>query len=492
MTVGRKWCALFMVFALGCQTSKATVAASAPEATVVIGDDAVLLLDDRIIAESQHVQRIVHPGRKDAVPALEPTHPWEGDRLYVMGTPHYDEATNEFRLWYMARTMVGRKTQDYVLHATSKDGVNWDRPNLGIYDYNGSTDNNILLDHVHSPSVVVETTEEGDCRYRMVAMRYSPRGYHTATSEDGLHWPTFIKAVNGGDNVTMTRDRRTKQYLMFNRQRVSLGGHDRRAIFLSVSDDFISWSDPTPVMVPDDRDDASWVTDPRKERTEFYNMTVLPYESHYLGFLTVCHFKPTAKVTTTNQSSTDGPIHVELVHSHDGRTWHRLESREPILEPGPAQWDQGMILSLSSPIVHDDEVWIYYTGFNVQHGGPRPPKRSVIGRAVWKRDRFVALRAVSEHTGVIETVLLNPGQQHFQINVDASQGRVTAELLDARGNVIPGYECEACIAITGDDLRASLRWEHQSMTPVDQPFRARLYLEKSELFSIRFVTPAAQ
>lgn len=49
---------------------------------------AVLFLDDMLIHDSEHVERVVHQGQKAPAPALEPTKPWEGDRLYTMGTVH--------------------------------------------------------------------------------------------------------------------------------------------------------------------------------------------------------------------------------------------------------------------------------------------------------------------------------------------------------------------------------------------------------------------
>lgn len=489
MNLELKLLALCVMFVVSCHALKVSAAASGGEDAVQLGTEAVLLLDNTTIRDMRNVERVVHQGVKDDEPALEPTYPWEGDRLYTMGTVHYDEREQQFRLWYMARDMIGNRFQDYILYATSKDGMNWERPNLGIHEYQGSTDNNIVLDHVHSPSVVVEKDGDDGYQYRMIATRYHPRGYHVATSEDGVNWSDFQPALAGSDNVTMIQDPQTGEYMAFHRLMVKVGRFERRSVFLSTSSDFKTWSEPQLVIAPDTRDDEAWVTDATKERTEFYNMTAAPYESQYVGFVTVCHFQPTPRVTTANQSSTDGPIYVELTYSHEGRDWHRLESREPILEPGPAQWDQGMILALSNPIVHNDEVWIYYTGFNVEHGGPRPPKRSVIGRASWRLDGFVSLRSQDNETGVIETVLIQPEHERMFINVIANQGNVTVELIDADGEVIPGYSRADCIAVRGDDVRAAVRWRGHDTVPTHQPFRIRFHLEAAQMFSFRFVKP---
>jgi hypothetical protein len=44
---------------------------------------------------------------------------------------------------------------DVVLYATSRDGVSWEKPALGLHAYDGSSANNIVADF-HSPAVVVD------------------------------------------------------------------------------------------------------------------------------------------------------------------------------------------------------------------------------------------------------------------------------------------------------------------------------------------------
>jgi hypothetical protein len=219
-------------------------------------------------------------------------------------------------------------------------------------------------------------------------------------------------------------------------------------------------------------------------------MTAAAYQTLYLGFLTVCRFEPTkGGVRTANQSGTDGPIHVELTFNHDGRRWERLPDRPPILTPGPSAWDQGMILSLSNPIVHKDEIWIYYTGFNTTHGGPRPPKRSAIGLAKWRLDGFVSLQSRNDRMGVIETVLVDPENPYLYVNANAENGSLTAELLDEQRRVIPGYSHEECRAVVTDDVRSAIRWQNHDTVPKDRPFFIRFHLTDGEVFSFSFNSP---
>ena len=125
----------------------------------------------------------------------------------------------------------------------------------------------------------------------------------------------------------------------------------------------------------------------------------------------------------------DGPIAVQLAHSRDGRAWERFEDRSPIIpRGGPGSFDAGCILcSADRPLIRGDEVWHYYTGVNTMHGGPMPPKRIAIGRAVWRLDGFVSLDA-GHFGGVVETVALQQSGERLEVNVDAAAGSLAVEV----------------------------------------------------------------
>ena len=55
-------------------------------------------------------------------------------------------------MYYLAWKMLNESVTEHstgesvVCYAESKDGLHWEKPSLGICEYNGSTDNNIILD----------------------------------------------------------------------------------------------------------------------------------------------------------------------------------------------------------------------------------------------------------------------------------------------------------------------------------------------------------
>lgn len=450
-------------------------------APIVLRDLPLLFADDSGIAAKAGVTRTVHPARTRKEPVLEPEQPWEGQRVYVFGSVHMDEATNRMRLWYMA-------FPDYVLHATSADGVSWSKEPLGLHESKGSTANNIVH-RLHSPSVQFDAGEKDpEKRFKMLGCKTGGigRGYHAAFSPDGLHWTPHPRnpVLKGTDNITLARHPVTGEYLAFHRQGASLRGFMRRTVWLARSRDFQEWSDPELVFAPDEKDDT-WATGP-DQRTEVYNMSVYPHAAGFIGLPTM--FRLTKRIpkseAKSGQSPDDGPIDVQLVSSADGRTWQRSEPRLNLIPRGaPGTFDGGSILGVSSTATHfGDETWVYYTAMTTTHGGPVPPKRMSIGRAEWRRHGFVSLDA--EGQGQVETKPLRLAAPTLVINADAQGGELRAALLEADGRPIPGFTLEDSLSLQSDATRWNARWKSGAAAPTDRPVRVLLKMNHCRLFSL--------
>lgn len=464
---------------------------------IVLRDLPLFFADDSGVASSSGVKRTVHPARTRPQPVLEGSAPQEGSRVYLHGSVHYDEATGLLRMWYAGHPDLpdGKKAKvegfrsgkgNFVLYATSKDGLSWERPMLGFHEFQGSKTNNIIYDF-HSPSVLVDALDPDFARrYKMLG---SLRGaYYSATSPDGLHWSGPKEPiVNSSDNITLTRDPMSGDYLAFLRpKQTTIRGYPRRVVALSRSRDFVKWSKPEMVFAPDELDDAR-ATEPG-QRTEVNNMSVFPHAAGFLGFPTIFHVtaadRPASQLSP-GQSATDGTLDVQLVTSADGRHWQRTEKREPIIARGASgSFDAGSIFSVGSTMVHvRDETWVYYTGLSTSHGAPMPPKRIAIGRAEWRRHGFVSLDA-GEESGRIETKPLRLVAPRLVINADASGGEVRVALHEVDGSDIVGFSLEECTPLHADDLRWTSTWKNGASLPTDRPIRVLVELKNARLFSL--------
>lgn len=468
-------------------------AALAPAETVL------LFVDDAAVASSRGVERKTHPGRKLPQPVLSPERPWEGLRLYLYGTIHYDTENKVFRMWYTSRVGPNQRERapglrvhrsDFVNYATSKDGVRWERPDLGIHEFDNSRNNNIVFD-LHSPSVIVDAAEPDPAyRYKMAGVGGPTRKYWAAYSADGIHWKDYPRnpILNNSDTITVTRDPASGRYLAFHKRPATVRGFPRRVVWLATSPDFQQWSEPELILAPDEIDDR-WAKGP-VQRTEFYNMAGFPYGGQFLGLVAVLRVtainRDVKPVGGERPSPTDGPLEIQLAHSRDGLRWSRAEDRSPLIAPGPpGSFDAGGALGVSNPVVvYNDEMWVYYTAMTTTHGGALPQKRMAIGRASWRLDGFVSLDA-GPGGGLVETHPLPSAGGKLFINAEASSGLAAVEVLDAAGRPVPGYGRADCLPIRGDGVRQPVRWKRKAALPLRPGTRLRVHLTNARLYSLR-------
>ena len=105
-------------------------------------------------------------------------------------------------MWYLA-TAKEDTTGQRICYATSKDGINWEKPNLGLVEYNGNKNNNLVEMKGKNPDPgnaetnalpVLYDPEDPDPNRRfklgMEAGRYG-NNFAVAFSPDGLRWTEY-------------------------------------------------------------------------------------------------------------------------------------------------------------------------------------------------------------------------------------------------------------------------------------------------------------
>ena len=87
----------------------------------------------------------------------------------------------------------GHKLITALAYAQSPDGLEWERPALGITEFKGSCKNNLLRLYAHGSSVIYDELEKDPCRrYKLVTRDdREPRHICSAFSEDGLHFGEY-------------------------------------------------------------------------------------------------------------------------------------------------------------------------------------------------------------------------------------------------------------------------------------------------------------
>lgn len=469
-----------------------------------------LLLDDALIARAEGVRLTVNrAARFPGNPVLGIDQPWEKDALFGFPTIMYDDEERIFKAWYSVFFYdlgVPRRIGGALAYATSQDGIHWVKPQLGLVEHEGTTDNNLLFPVLQSfhcrvlkdPSEVLPKR-----RYKMLfyfrtretiwAGMFTP--INVAYSGDGIHWHTPYRGTNpvipaGTDALGLYWDARRRRYVALLRPEYNVP----RIVCGSESDDFVHWTPRVPILAPDDRD-------PPHSR-EFYGMVVTPYAEYYLGLLDVYHtlhegwtaWQPVTPDMPEGLETTD----IQLVHSRDGQEWRRTADRTPLLPVGSADsWDAGMVHAAQAPLMVGDELWVYYNGYGERHyDAHRPgyrlePERSGLGLATLPRDRFVEVAAAGE--GVAETRFLRVIPEEVTINAQAHGGTIQVEVTTPFGRAIAGLSREQCDPFRGDALDHKITWQGVSRIGAIVPglrggVCLRFYLQHALLFALSLVT----
>jgi len=393
-------------------------------------------------------------GRPEKVPGdlLPPSMPWESVELRPRHTLLFDDDIQRFRMWYTATSEEAGAARHRLCYAESSDGLNWERPELGLVEFDGSSANNIVCDVSDADGtqwqIVKDLSEpHRSRRYKSLGFDYcadpgewdvepGTMGLCVAFSPDGFRWtkPTMVfptTMMTDSDCMLPRRDPISGLWTGFFRPRTH---PKRRFIGLSTSDDFVHWSAPRMLLTPD-REDEEW--------TEFYGVTADVCESVRVGILWVYHNNPQHSPMTT-----------ELVHSRNGIDYHRTAPREEFLARGSeGEPDEGMVRPIALT-ERDDHMLVFFSGTNREHGSdrgmemqkPRVPTGQVerwqfrVARLPW--GHFRGLRA--HGSGLVETKwLTNYGTGGIRAVASLEQdGWVKAELLDQYGNTIPGFQAE--------------------------------------------------
>ena len=476
------------------------------------GDRTILFVDDNAILYRSGTRRVLQqPKRHAANPVIGETKPWEvaiGDC-----TVYRDIRTGLHQCWYQSYSSnhANDPTRRVVVcYATSNDGVVWEKPNLGLFDYNGDNNTNIVLvgnggrSVNYGASVLVDHRDsDTEKRYKMaywdfvnVAGRQVP-GLCVAFSRDGIHWVKHSKAplLQGAygdptqpplsaesqgepptrpaisDVIDLMWDPRRDCFVIYSKTWIDAPDGRRfwkRAIIRTESKDFVDWSMPQLIIVPDDGDLG-----------QIHGASVFYIHGVYLATLQRLDFGGFDRGGTGNMPA-------ELALSRDGIHWNRSFQDEmflPVTGDGET-FDAGCLWTSSTPIHLPEEIRFYYGAYPGWNSDLENDSTG-IGLAILPRDRYAAI----EPTNGIAQVTLKSIQlgnvKRVTVNADATNGEVRVELLTAEGYRVAGYTRDQSVVITGNSLWHPVNWKDKAMTDLAAGrYQLRLHVKNARLFAL--------
>jgi len=423
--------------------------------TCEVGVVKQLFLDDYVVDEISGCRKVLNqPERYGGNPILEPELPWEG-RSLQSPIVVWDEQEGRFHMYYWAH--YDKDDQIFTCYAQSKDGLDWERPVLGLHEGpDGTRDNNIVLRgegrQARMRYVSLNPYAEGP-EQRFVTMYIDNVPGLTefiAYSPDGLHWTTAVKI---GDLRGVTGGPPTANppfFLVEQKWDTSKVDHRYRAIWRTESHDLKTWGGGTwavQLAAEDDRD------------LEFYHATSHflgghTYHGLHLGYIYPYHTEAGGK-KLGDGTRMAGTIDVEVIVSRDTINWQRVAPRTPFFACGPeGSWDAGMVFVAPETVV-GDALRFYYGGWALEHSAD--DNRGAIGLATMRLDGLVHLEA-HEAEGTVTTKPFLVASDTLEVNADARGGSIRVAVLDAAGNAVAGMTAEDCDPVTGDGLRQTVRW----------------------------------
>ena len=454
--------------------------------------DRYLVLDSRIIESKDNVELTVGVVQKDKNnPLFKEDKPWEPrfDNPYC--SVIYDEEENIYKCWYSIfiksepregfpgeglpneeRAWVdwreGHRSYG-VCYATSKDGLHWEKPELGLIDYNGSKENNIVIEYTHGV-IVIKDLHESDPEKRYKALHPEKEESAAWFSADGIHWGEQhnVGAIGWGDtNQSLWWDTDLEKYVVITRQwggekttmdRYGQTGH--RSKSRSESSDFLHWSKPEFVIKGLDL------------RMQIHDIPVVPNAGVYLGMVGLFD------ITVSKQWC-------ELAWSPDSFEWHRIQPGKPLIPNGPVMgdYDWGCIFT-SKPIIREDEIILYYGANDGRFMGWR---NGYLCLAHMRPDGFAGYEQFeggSNKTGSITTVPVSVVAGSLCISADvAPSGFVKVTAFDSNDKELAEGEL-----VTKTVSDAKIEWKDGfSLQKLEgKEIKLKFLLRESKIFSFCF------
>ncbi len=148
-----------------------------------------------------------------------------------------------------------------------------------------------------------------------------------------------------------------------------------------------------------------------------------------------------------------------------------------------------MIVTARAPVVMGDELWFYYGGTDKVHDEPRVS--AAIGLARLRLDGFCSMsHQITGEDNASQGWLITRREPMLKPGViinarTSARGRITAEILDRKNRVVPGFSKADCQPFTGDSVRHALRWTAERFPESSEAkdYKLRFWLKDAELFS---------
>jgi hypothetical protein len=440
-----------------------------------IGSNLQLFVDDWLIAKMEGLSlQLHHPIPEEIVITFDK--PWEGNSsAYV--TVFEDDGI--FRMYYRGSAHDPKtyeaKHPEFTCYAESKDGIHWVKPELGLFEFQGSKKNNIVWQGIGTHNFTPFKDKNPNCppEARYKALGLGEGGLYAFQSPDGIHWklmrdkPVLTKGAFDSQNLAFWDEVR-RCYVAYYRE----FREGYRDIMTATSQDFLNWSEP------------QFLDYGSAPKEHLYTNAIIPYfrvPNIYLGF-------PKRFFPERQKQIPGGLSDGAFMTSRDGIHWHRWP--EAFIRPGPQpqRWVNrnnmtawGILVTKSKLTNAPDELSLYSSESYNQEG-------NCLRRFTLRMDGFVSLHASYPEGELITHPLRFKGKELVLNYSTSAGGKILVEIQDERGEPISGFSLQDCETIYGDEIEGVVRWKGgKDLSSLEGKIvRLRFVMLDADIYSLRF------
>lgn len=474
-----------------------------------------LFIDDKFIENACNITLTVNPPNRNGI-CVPQDKPWEsaavggGSLIEYKGTAHY-------YFWAYELNPDGQGSTGHFCYAVSRDGINWQKPNLGQVEYKGSKNNNML--DCEPGNVFIDPVAPPAERFKMLSIIGSMSdkencGLYINTSPDGVVWkkhpvrlyPFYPDGIN-----QVIYDPQTGKYMAYFRQWFprSVGTYftspikPLRTVGIQILDDpmkpwpydekipkFYLWGEDS-IPTPSAEAQIVMACDPADpENTDLYTGVVHKYE--YASGIWLAFPSPYRQFPDPpHESPNDGLLDIQLAISRDGINWRRY--RTPYLRlglEGTLDDSQGALYMCPGMVRNTNEIYQYYSGTPGTHGITVLGKDWIKNyRCTQRLDGFISADAPYEGGSFVTPVIAFEGRK-LVLNVDTSAlGQVQVEIQDSQGYPIEGYAHADADLIQGNYMDKPVSWKGESDLDelAGREIKLKFIMKAAKLYTFQFI-----
>jgi len=458
------------------------------ETPLTIGSRLELFVDDYLIDKLENTQLKLHTPKLSGV-VLTFDNPWEGP---FCGGCTVIKDGDIFHMYYRGLPVAGHDGSDYEVtcYAESRDGLNWTKPDLGLFEVFGTRDNNVILSGFaplsHNFSPFLDTKPGIPETERFKAMAGTKKsGLVAMVSADGKQWkklrdkPVITKGAFDSQNVAFWSEFEGC-YVCYFRTWTQGDFRGYRTVSRATSKDFIEWSEPVEMDYGDTPIEHIYT-----------NQTHPYFRAPHIYIALPMRFMPGRKVLTDAQAELLGVnpkyksdcAEVVFMTSRGSNKYDRT-FMEGFIRPGTdlGNWaSRAGISALGVIPTGPSEISIYKQAHYAQ------PTAHLV-RYTLRTDGFVSVNAPYSRGEMVTKPLTFRGSKLVVNFATSAAGFIKIEIQDTEDKPVPGFSIDEAEETIGDDIERVISWKDGTDVSAleGKPVRLRFVMKDADLYSIQF------